>query len=300
MTGFGEAHHQDGDRVVRVEIRTINNRYFKLSSRISDGYGSLETQLEQVVRGQVKRGTVQLSLRVERIGSVDHYQLNEAVLAGYCQQLSSFQQRRHLSEVVALGNLLTLPGVVIERVTGNEAVEDWPRIEAVLLEALRRLTEMRATEGAAMATDLSANLDQIAAELAAIKARAPQLIENYRERLIDRLGKLLAEHKVEVQPSDVIREVGLFAERSDISEEIVRLASHLDQFRECMNPSPGSKKSAAGKNDGAGRKLDFVTQEMFRETNTIGSKSTDAEISRRVIEIKTAIERIREMVQNVE
>jgi uncharacterized protein (TIGR00255 family) len=148
---------------------------------------------------------------------------------------------------------------------------------------------MRQEEGAAMAADLTANARAIAAELSAVERRAPQVVEAYRARLLDRLKGLLADLGVQIQPADVVREVGIFAERSDISEEIVRLKSHLEQFATVM-----------AERDSQGRKLDFVIQEMFRETNTIGSKANDAEIARHVIEMKTAIERMREMIQNVE
>ncbi len=140
-----------------------------------------------------------------------------------------------------------------------------------------------------MAADLAANARAIAAELAAVERRAPQVVDAYRGRLGERLNKLLGELGVQVQPADIVREVGIFAERSDVAEETVRLRSHLEQFDTVMATDESS-----------GRKLEFLTQEMFRETNTIGSKANDAEIARHVIEMKSAIERMREMIQNVE
>jgi len=289
MTGFGEARRQDKDLAIAVEVRAINNRYFKLNTRLSEGYAGLEPQIESCVRGQLRRGTIQVNLRVERLGGSDRYHINEAVLSQYFEQVNQFQKRHHSAEQVSIGDLLALPGVINEGSAGADVGEAWPRIEPVLREALSALGRMRTEEGAAMAADLNANLDQIAAELTAIQKRAPLVVEAYRTRLTERLSKLLAEFDIQVGPADIIREVGLFSERSDISEEIVRLASHIEQFRSSMNLE-----------EGAGRKLEFVTQEMFRETNTIGSKSNDVEISQRVVEIKTAVERIREMVQNVE
>jgi uncharacterized protein (TIGR00255 family) len=148
---------------------------------------------------------------------------------------------------------------------------------------------MRREEGLAMATDLAANCRAAVASLDRVERRAPLVIDEYRSRLFDRLKRTLAELNVVLQPADVIKEVGLFADRSDISEEIVRLRSHLEQFQATMALPESS-----------GRKLDFLTQEMFREANTIGSKANDVEIAKHVIEIKTSIERIREMIQNVE
>ncbi len=289
MTGFGEARRQDNDLSVSVEVRAINNRHFKLTARLGEGYSALESLVEGVVRQHIHRGTVQVNLWVQRQGAADQFRVNEAVLAGYFQQLSAIQKRFHNADAVPIGDLLALPGVVDEPKVNVDAMADWPQIEPVLKEALAQLGKMRSTEGAAMASDLSINLDQMATELTAIGRRAPLVVEAYRARLTERLTKLLAEFDVTTQPADIIREVGLFAERSDISEEIVRLNSHIDQFRACMKQK-----------ESMGRKLDFVTQEMFRETNTIGSKSADVEISQRVVEIKTAVERIREMVQNVE
>src|SRR4029078_6750349 len=139
------------------------------------------------------------------------------------------------------------------------------------------------------AADLASNGTSIARELDAIEVRAPQVADSYRSRLTDRLTKTLAEYQITLQPGDLIREISIFAERSDISEEIVRLRSHLEQFASTLDLPESS-----------GRKLAFLTQEMSRETNTIGSKANDVQISRHVIEIKAAIERIREMIQNVE
>lgn len=140
-----------------------------------------------------------------------------------------------------------------------------------------------------MAADLTANLETIGAALDEVEGRAPGVVDAYRMRLNERIGRVLAELNATLEPSDILKEVSLFADRSDISEEIVRLRSHLDQFREIM-----------GSAEPSGRKLDFLTQEMVREGNTIGSKANDVEIARHVIEIKAAVERIREMIQNVE
>ena len=167
--------------------------------------------------------------------------------------------------------------------------QDWPLIEQALEEALANLEQMRQQEGRAMQRDLRANCQTVLDELDQIAARAPAVGDAYQTRLTERLNKLLADFGTRIEAADVIREVGMFAERCDISEEIVRLRSHIDQFRSILEAS-----------DASGRKLDFLTQEMFRETNTIGAKANDAEIARHVVEIKASIERIREMVQNVE
>ena len=229
-------------------------------------------------------------MQIDREARPEDYRLNQAVLKGYLQQLESALGAAVVRDAAQLAPLLALPGVVHEPTAEYEEIESqWPRIEGVVRSALDHLAKMRIDEGRSMTTDLIANARAIAVELRKIEARAPLVVEAYRGRLTERLNKLLAEVGVRADSSEVIREVGLFAERSDISEECVRLKSHLDQFDTVM--------AAA---ESQGRKLEFLTQEMFRETNTIGSKANDAEIARHVIEIKTAIERMREMIQNVE
>ncbi len=290
MTGHGEAHrHENGVRVA-VEVRTVNNRFLKLSLRISDGFGCLEPMIEAVIRDHLRRGSVTVSIRVECESSPEDFRLNEVVVASYYRQLRELAQREGGLQEIRIDSLLALPGVVVEsenRRTDTDTV--WPVLERALNEALENLSRMRADEGAAMGRDLHANCQAIDADLEQISRRAPLVVDAYRKRLLERLNKLLEEFGLEIQAADVVREVGLFTDRSDISEEIVRLRSHLQQFDNIARTEQNS-----------GRKLEFLIQEMLRETNTIGSKANDAEIARHVVEIKTAIERLREMIQNVE
>ncbi len=216
--------------------------------------------------------------------------LNDVVLAGYRRQLEELCDKLHMGESVHLESLLILPGVVDEQAAEQGCTEtDWPVIEETLSAALESLDQMRRDEGRAMEEDLAANCQVILQELDHIVARFPQVAESYRGRLIERLNKILTDHDVKIEPADVLREVGAFAERSDISEELVRLRSHIDQFQAMMQLPESS-----------GRKLDFLTQEMFREANTIGSKANDAVIAGHVVEVKAMIERMREMIQNIE
>ncbi len=290
MTGFGEAHHQANGLAVAVEVRTINNRYFKFSMRSGEGYTALESQMETAVRERIKRGTVQVNLRVERQSSPEDFSINAAVLESYRQQIQDLQTRWKAPHAVPIENLLLLPGVVNEKHSDPDVAEaDWPVIERTLKEALANLEKMRREEGRAMTADLTTNCRAIAAELKQVAERAPVAIDTYRTRLEERVRKALEEHQVALNAADLVREVAIYAERADISEEIVRLDSHLKQFDEIMTSA-----------DSSGRKLEFLTQEMLREVNTIGSKSSDVEIARHVIEMKTAIERLREMIQNIE
>lgn len=290
MTGHGAAVCVENGTTVTVDLRTINNRYFKLALRGSETGGVLDTMLEELVREHVRRGTVQMDLRIDRESGKSRYRLNEAVLTEYARQLLQLSRELDLPSRPTLDSLLNLPGVVIEHGTAtHEPSQDWPLIRRTTLDALHNLHQMRIDEGRTMARDLLENLQIIRQQLDQISQRTGEVSELYRTRLAERINKLLEPYKVTVQTVDLIREVGLLAERSDVSEELVRLRSHVEQFQTIME-LPESQ----------GRKLEFVTQEMFREANTIGSKANHAEITGHVVEIKATIERIREMIQNIE
>jgi uncharacterized protein (TIGR00255 family) len=180
--------------------------------------------------------------------------------------------------------------VIIEKSRSDDDPHDaWPTIEPVIKEALAAMSAMRAQEGVALAADLAYNGRQILEHLDAITRRTPEVTQSYQTRLTTRVQQALSELNVTVEPADLLRELALFADRSDISEEIVRLRSHLQQYEAALMFPESS-----------GRKLEFIAQEMGREVNTIGSKANDGEISHLVVEIKTALERIREQIQNVE
>lgn len=290
MTGFGEGHCQEDGLAVLVEVRTINSRYFKLSVRTSDGYGALEPEIEGLVRKHVRRATVQVNVRIDRARSPEDYRIDAGVLDSYRQQLDALKSKWNLPHPVSLESLLTLPGVICENTFHvAEAAEIWPAVRGAVETALAGLQKMRADEGQTMAADLKASCRLVTTSLDEVDRRAPGVVDAYRQRLSERLNRVLAETDMTLDPGDVLKEIGLFADRSDISEEIVRLRSHVDQFEKMIDLP-----------DCSGRKLEFLTQEMIREANTIGSKANDVEISRHVIEIKAAVERIREMIQNVE
>jgi uncharacterized protein (TIGR00255 family) len=290
MTGFGEARSQAGGMAVAVEVRTINSRHLKFTLRSSEGYSALEPEIEAATREVIRRGTVQLNLRVDRRSSVDDYRINTEVLENYRQQLQQYLGKGGGNDPQLLQMLLSLPGTVDEKSRGEyDPREDWPAIEPVIREALTAVAKMRAEEGVALAADLAHNGRQIAELLDSIARRSPEVTQSYQSRLTGRVQQALSELNVTVEPADLLREIALFADRSDISEEIVRLRSHLQQYEAALLMTESS-----------GRKLEFIAQEMGREVNTIGSKANDGEISKLVVEIKTALERIREQIQNVE
>jgi uncharacterized protein (TIGR00255 family) len=292
MTGYGEARYQSPTLSLSIELRAVNNRYLKVSVRAPDPYHLLEAEFEKVIRRSVKRGTLQVQLRCEKQSTAQDFRLNRAALHSYIAQIRAVSQELALADggAALLAQVLELPGVVIE--PGSQAFElheDWPIIEKVLVEALDRLQSMRQEEGRAMAQEFLTHRDTIAAQLDKIRQRIPEVTVSFRDRLLERVRGLLKELDVQIDRSDLIKEVSVFAERSDIAEEVVRLASHLGQFQDIMSDA-----------DSPGRKLEFLTQEMFREANTIGSKASDVAISREVVEIKGTLEKIRELVQNVE
>lgn len=290
MTGYGAANYEDGGMAVAVEVRSINSRYFKLTVRVSEGYSALEPRVESLVRQFIRRGTVQATVDIQRLASPEDFAINVSVLRQYWTQLGALCGSWGLSKDVPLHALLCLPGVVGQSQRPLLDVEPlWAAIEPTVAAALEKLEQMRRAEGQAMEADLRRNCRLVAAAVEAISRRAPEVAETYRLRLEERVKKVLAELQAEYDPADLVREVSIVAERSDIAEEIVRLQSHLEQFNRTMQSEQSS-----------GRKLEFLLQEMYREANTIGSKSPDMEIIRQVIEIKAAVERMREMVQNVE
>ena len=292
MTGYGEARSQSDTLQLAIELRAVNNRYLKVSLRAAEPYNLLEAEFEKVVRRTVRRGTVQVHLHCQRQSAPQDFQVNAVALRAYLGQLRGLCEELGLPDrgQALLSQVLALPGVVPEPGASSFRLEEeWPLLEAVLEQALRRLQAMRQEEGRAMAQELLQLRDQIAGDLDRIRARMPHVAGLYRDRLLERVRGLLSELDVQLDRSDLIKEVAIFAERSDIAEEVVRLASHLGQFQDIINEP-----------ESAGRKLEFLTQEMFREANTIGSKAGDVDISRHVVEIKGALERIRELVQNVE
>ncbi len=290
MTGFGDARHERADHALSAEVRTINSRHFKLNLRTTEGYGALDARIEAVVREHVRRGTVSVNIRIRHISPADDFRVNAEVLHNYLDQLQKIAAKRGLGEELRLEPLAQLPGVIEELSReARDAEAVWPLIEPTLRAALESLGSMRVAEGQALAVDLANQCATVESSLNKIATRSPQITELYRRRLQERVDEALAQFKTAIEPVDLVREVCLFADRSDISEEIVRLRSHLQQFNQALQ-APES----------AGRKLEFICQEMGRETNTIGSKANDAEISHQVVEIKTALERIREQLQNVE
>ncbi|MFW6133702.1 MAG: YicC/YloC family endoribonuclease [Planctomycetota bacterium] len=289
MTGFGAAAANVDGVEYTAEVRSVNNRYFKPTVRLPEGFAALEADVETHLRDRITRGTVSVTLRMKVPDAWAGYRVNTAALQNYLDQLKPLEVEADPSLRIDLGTLLQLPGVC-EPPELDELVEQTREGVLELIDrATDALVEMRKTEGAALAADMLGHCDVIVEQLEAVGARAPFVVSDYRRRLADRVAELTAAGNVSVDSEQIAREVAVFAERSDIAEELSRLGGHVEQFRE-----------ATKMKGPCGRKLEFIAQEMLREANTIASKSNDAEIARAVVEIKTAVDRIKEQAQNAE
>jgi uncharacterized protein (TIGR00255 family) len=294
MTGYGDGSEQVGGVSYSVEVRSLNNRYFKASLHVDEPISGLEAELESLLRKRLARGSVTLTVHARDTGGTSAAVIHDGVLLAYLDHLEKLHERfdaRHRTVQIDLTALLTLPGVLQSPDSQQALSAARPVVLKLTERACDKVLGMRANEGRGIADDLTRQRQVIRERLATITARAPQVIEEYHQRLRARIDDLLRRAELAVDQKDLVREVAIFAERADISEELSRLAGHLRQFEELV---------AAADQEPAGRTLEFLTQEMLREANTIASKSNDAVISRAIVEIKGAIDRIKEQAQNVE
>ena len=288
MTGFGNASYDSDNVHVSSEIKSVNNRYLKLSVRMPDSVARFEADIEKLIRSRVARGSIQVSLRVRFHGGQSEYRIDSDLLRSYQTQLSAIAtsdgNRPHL------GHLLQLPGVVTQTEVPDDLVNSlWPAVEKCLTEALDHFDDFRQREGESMRQDMERQCEVIETEVKQVARLAPQVVNEYRDKILERVRRLISDASVTLGENDVIREVAVFSDRCDINEEITRLRSHTEQFRRMLNG-----------NSSQGRKLEFIGQEMFREINTTGSKANNVTIALSVVEMKAAIERMREVLQNVE
>lgn len=292
MTGFGAASGEaDGSRYA-VEIRAVNGKFYKSSVRLPDELLPLEPEVDQVVSRRLGRGSVTISVRFTPAPGAVAAAVNRAVVGAYLEQVvaavpESLKERVRIDPAT----LLSLPGALAPESGDHLLASARATLGTLVEEACDRLLEMRRREGEALAVQLREIVAEIRDRLERVARRAPEVVVGYRERLRSRIDALLSEVGTTLRDEDLIREVAIYAERSDIAEEVIRLRGHLDQFEQALVPQDGRP---------AGRVLDFLAQEMLREANTIASKSGDSEISREIVEIKGLIDRTKEQAQNVE
>lgn len=290
MTGFGRGASTGAGFAVYVDLKTVNNRFLDVHLRAPAELSAVEPQIKRRIGERLARGRVDVSVALDRTSEIA-YEVNRPLLDGYLSALRSLTQDYGVAGEPDINVLARLPGVLQPK---RDAVTDemTDGVLRALDGALEELERMRAQEGAALAAALGSHLDEVERRLPVIEAAAPQQIENSRARLARRIEELTARTTgtpVEIDAGRLAQEIAYLAERSDIAEELARLRSHLAQFRENLD--------AAGE---IGKRLDFLTQELNREANTVLSKSTDAGVKEAALAIKAEVEKIREQVQNVE
>jgi len=290
MTGYGDAEGQLNGVTYTVEIKTVNSRYLKANIKLPETVAFLEEAIEKLLRKNLSRGTVNYVLRLKNAPANALFDIDEPALKTLMETLNRIATSANIQCPIDIGTLLNLPGIVEPASPDEEIAEKIKKtVLDISLEAIEKLKQMRAAEGTALEADLKQNCSAIKQDLERIRDRSEIVLRRYAERLQKRVNELLAEAKLKLDEDTLAREVAIFAERSDISEEIARLDSHLQQLLDGCE--------ASGQ---AGRRLDFISQELLREANTIASKATDSEITSCVVDIKCRIDRIKEQIQNVE
>lgn len=288
MTGFGRGEETGDGRRFVVEIRSVNHRYSDIVTRLPKEYALLEDRVRRSIQAVIDRGRLDVYVGVQVLGGRKRFlQVDKELAMAYYRSLEELKGHLNIPGAVDVAAMTRLPDIfVLEEVT-EDAEHYWPVLEAALKKALQRVIQMRTEEGRALAEDMMARVSTIQELLDQVEARAPEVVAEYRERLQKRIKELLGDNTLD--QDRLALEVSLYAERSDITEELVRLRSHLRQMI-----------SSVTEGGAVGRKLQFILQEIHRELNTVGSKAGDMVISRKVVEAKTELERLREQVQNVE
>lgn len=288
MTGFGRGEAIGNGKRFTVELKSVNHRFGEVVLRMPKQFFSLEEKAKRVILEKVARGRVDGFVSVEQLNeNIPTVKVDKALASSYYKAMGELLADLDMADPVRADHILALPGVITVEHPAEDAEEWWPALEQAIREALGGLMEMRVAEGNRLKKDLLDRLGKIERLTFQIESRAPRVVEEYRARLEQRLGEWLADSTLDM--NRVMTEVVIFAEKSSITEEIVRLNSHISQ----------AVKSLTG-GEPVGRKLDFIIQEMNREINTISSKSSDVQISSTVVEAKSELEKIREQIQNLE
>lgn len=288
MTGYGRAGALLHGRDIKVELRSVNARFFEYSSRLPRSCAFLEDKLKKLVASKVSRGKVELNLSIQTVTAADTVvTVNWQLAKGYCAALNAMSERMDLKNDLTVGMLARFPDVLTQTAAPTDEEELWQDVQSVAQQAIEAFVAMRATEGEKLKEDVSGRLDTIENLVAQIEKDSAGRVQAYSEKLYVRLQELLGDSNID--EARLVTEAAIFADKTAIDEETVRLHSHVSQYREILEL-----------NEPIGRKLDFLTQELNRESNTIGSKCQDVAITRLVVELKSEIEKIREQIQNIE
>ncbi|MCM1023643.1 MAG: YicC family protein [Prevotella sp.] len=288
MTGYGRFQQTIDGREIMVEIKSVNHRYFEFSARVPRAYGYLEEKLKTFIQGRVSRGKVDVGVTVFNVEGKDaQIEVNQSIAEGYVAALRKANESLKLKDDLSLSNLIRLPDIFNVIKTADDETVIWNSVKIVAEEALNNFISMRETEGLKMMDDIKSRLGYIGELVDMVEERSPAVTEAYRQKLFAKLSEILADKKIDEQR--ILTEAAVFSEKTAVDEETVRLKSHINQFGTLLEIE-----------EPVGRKLDFLIQEFNRESNTIGSKAQDVEITKIVVELKSEIEKIREQIQNIE
>ena len=288
MTGFGRSEQTVEGREISVEIKSVNHRYFEFTAKVPRTYGFLEEKLKSFLNARVSRGKMECYVSIENLEESDmEVVVNPSLAKGYVDALRTLSETFGLKEDYSAISIAKFPDVLTLRKAPADEEKIWNAVQKVTELAVERFVTMRETEGEKLRADILSKADTILEHVAFVESRSPQTVREYHEKLRQRMEELLENTQVDEQR--LLTEAAIFADKVAVDEETVRLRSHISQLREFLNAD-----------EPIGRKLDFLVQEMNRESNTIGSKAQDVEIAKRVIAIKAEVEKIREQVQNIE
>lgn len=288
MTGYGRERERSGEWDIQVEVRSVNSRYLDLSVRTGRLYGALEEKLKSLASACFSRGKLEVNLTVEPVGGGNiELSLNRTFVESYVRLLRQMQQEFSLGGDVTVQTVAAKPDSFSQTTPDEDMNAVWAAVEPVAKRAFALCTEMRQTEGRRLAEDLLSHIETLETIRSEVETLLPQVVAEANERMRNRVQELLGQ--VQVDESRLLTECAVFADKADVSEEVARLDSHLRQFRELLREDAP-----------VGRRLDFLTQEINRECNTIGSKSADLRFTKLVLAAKNEVEKIREQVQNIE
>ena len=288
MTGFGRAQETVDGMTVTVELKSVNHRYFEFTAKVPRTYGFLEEKLKSFLNARVSRGKMECYVSIENLEESDmEVIVNPSLAKGYVDALRTLSETFGLKEDYSAISIAKFPDVLTLRKAPADEEKIWNAVQKVTELAVERFVTMRETEGEKLRADILSKADTILEHVAFVESRSPQTVREYHEKLRQRMEELLENTQIDEQR--LLTEAAIFADKVAVDEETVRLRSHISQLREFLNAD-----------EPIGRKLDFLVQEMNRESNTIGSKAQDVEIAKRVIAIKAEVEKIREQVQNIE
>lgn len=288
MTGFGRAMAEKDGYVISVELKSVNHRYFEFNCRLPRQYGFAEEKLKSYVNSKVSRGKVDCFLGIEALDTDNaDVVVNHTLASAYIKAMNELAQEYSLKNDISSVSISRFPDVFVLKKADEDEEKLWGYIKEVADEAIDKFIAMRETEGEQMKKDVLSRADYILDCVSFIESRSPQTVKEYNDKLIARVHELIGDASLD--ENRIIQEVAIYADKVAVAEETVRLRSHISQLKEFLESS-----------EPIGRKMDFLVQEINRETNTIGSKACDVDIARKVVDIKAEVEKIREQIQNIE